>query len=310
MSGISQVVFVHEGKAAYPEVSALRSWLAPFTATAESKFADLSAISGIDRSVCWCMMGFYRNRPPARLLIHDYRSLSVGRLGAVKDGLKGAMNARPDLRIFQNEAIRARLGFRDGVASAIVPMGVPAAFLDRVPAERRGADFIYIGSLLKERRCERMLESFVRRYGRSKTFHLYGAPVDELAARFADHPNIRFFAPVPQAELKPILAASGAAVCYFPAHRPHVLQTPTKLLEYAALGMRIIANEHPQSRKTAEAYGMTVLWGDTHDMFARAPDDISWGDNAAVDPQPLAWPNVIARSGIEMALIEALNRRD
>jgi glycosyltransferase involved in cell wall biosynthesis len=254
------------------------------------------------------MMGFYRQRPPGRLLIHDYRSLSVGKLGAIKDGLKGAMNARPDLRIFQNEAIRGQLRFRDGIASAIVPMGVPASFLNRVPADRRGADFIYIGSLLKERRCERMLDSFVRRYGRTKTFHLYGSPIAELAPRYADHPNIRFFDPIPQSELKPILASSGAAVCYFPSHRPHLLQTPTKLLEYAALGMRIIANEHPQSRRTAETYGMTILWGDTQDMFAGAPDEISWGDNVAVDPQPLAWPSVIARSGIETVLVEALAR--
>jgi hypothetical protein len=304
------VVFVHEGKAAYPEVSALRSWLDPFTITAEAKFDDLPDISGIDRSVCWCMMGFYRRRPPGRLVIHDYRSLSVGRLGAIKDGLKGAMNARPDLRIFQNEAIRGRMNFRDKIASAIVPMGVPAIFLDRVPAERRGADFIYIGSLLKERRCELMLESFVRRYGRSKTFHLYGAPIDELAVRFSGYPNIRFFKPIPQSELKPILAASGAAVCYFPSHRPHLLQTPTKLLEYAALGMRIIANEHPQSRKTAQTHGMNIWWGDSHDMFATAPEEISWSDNVAVDPQPLAWPNVIASSGIEAVLVKALGGHD
>jgi hypothetical protein len=153
-----------------------------------------------------------------------------------------------------------------------------------------------------------MLDSFVARFGGMKTFDLYGPPNPGLEARYAGRSDIRFKGMVEQARLPAILKAARVGVCYFPLHYPHLLQTPTKLMEYCALGMRVLANEHPQSRKTVEQYGLTCHWGSSEDLFAGVPDDLAWRDNAAVDAAAMAWPQVIAASGVEAAIEQALAR--
>jgi hypothetical protein len=304
------MVFVHEGKAAYPDVRAYMTYFADSYDVREGSFEEASALPGIERAICWHMMGFYPKRVPCAVSIHDYRSLSVGRGRRLKDLVKRLANASPDIRIFQNEAIRQALGFPITETSRYLPMGVPGEFIaSRERVEPRQADFIYIGSMLAERRCERMLDSFVKRFGSERLFHLYGPANVELEARYANQRNIVFKGLVAQSELPKILKSAAVGVCFFPDHYPHVLQTPTKLMEYGALGMRILANEHPQSRLTAQHYGIHCRWGSIDDLFAEVPDELDWPTNGAVDPAPMAWPAVIAQSGVD-ELIDQLLRRE
>lgn len=299
--------FIHEGKAAYPDVKAFRNYFGDKYDTIESSPSEAAAAPDLGSSACWYMMGFYPKKLDCAVTIHDYRSLSVGRFRRGKDRLKRVLNADPDIRIFQNEAIRTALGFPMDQRTYYLPMGVPELFIEqRDIAAEPVTDFIYIGSMLAERRCELMLDSFVKRFGDAKTFDLYGPPNSELEARYAGRSNIRFHGLVAQEQLPRLLKSARVGVCYFPMHYPHVLQTPTKLMEYGALGMRILANEHPQSRITAEQYGLHCHWGEAADLFKDVPDDLGWPDNQSVDPAPMAWPAVIAASGVEQALAAAL----
>lgn len=304
------IQFVHEGKAAYPEIRAMQSYFgARGYDTVEATPDQVKRDSG-RKTVCWHMMGFYPRKLDCTVTIHDYRSLSVGTLARTKDRLKRMLNARPDIRIFQNQEIRGALGFAEDSSTRYLPMGVPQFFIDKRGAgSRPNVDFIYIGSMLAERRCELMLDSFIKRFGETKTFDLYGAPNEQLVERYAGRPNIRFRSTVPQEDLPAILAKARVGVCYFPMHYPHLLQTPTKLMEYAALGMRVLANDHPQSRLTAERYGLECAWGENDDMFAAVPDKLGWANNMAVDPAPMEWNAVISASGVEGALEEALAQR-
>ena len=309
MPASTLIQFVHEGKAAYPELRAMEEY---FTARGyETKQATPDQVirDGARKTVCWHMMGFYPRKLDCTVTIHDYRSLSVGTLARTKDRLKRLLNAKPDIRIFQNQEIRQALGFSEDSNTRYLPMGVPQFFIGhRGAATRPNVDFIYIGSMLGERRCELMLDSFIKRFGDKKTFDLYGPPNDQLVERYAGNKNIRFRGTVPQDELPAILRKARVGVCYFPMHYPHLLQTPTKLMEYAALGMRVLANDHPQSRLTAERYGLECAWGDTGDMFAKVPDKLDWANNMAVDPASMEWNAVIAASGAEQALKAALQR--
>ena len=309
MAGSTLIQLVHEGKAAYPELRAMEEY---FTALGyEARQVKPDEVRGDPgrKTVCWHMMGFYPRKLDCTVTIHDYRSLSVGRLARTKDRLKRLLNAKPDIRIFQNREIRDALGFAEDANTRYLPMGVPQFFIDhRGAATRPNVDFIYIGSMLGERRCELMLDSFVKRFGDTKTFDLYGAPNEQLVERYKDNANIRFHGTVPQDELPAILRKARVGVCYFPMHYPHLLQTPTKLMEYAALGMRVLANDHPQSRLTAERYGLECAWGDNDDMFGQVPDKLDWADNMAVDPSAMEWDSVIRASGAERALEQALKR--
>jgi hypothetical protein len=309
MASRKLIRFIHEGKAAYPDVKAYRSYFAATYETAESTPDEAAAAPDLGANACWYMMGFYPKKIGCAVTIHDYRSLSVGRFRRTKDRIKRLLTADPDIRIFQNEAIRKALGFPMDERTYYLPMGVPELFI-----EKRGlkpkitSDFIYIGSMLAERKCQLMLDSFLKRFNDSKTFDLYGPPNPDLAAHYSGHSNIRFHGLVAQDQLPKVLKSARVGVCYFPMHYPHVLQTPTKLMEYGALGMRVLANDHPQSRITVDQYGLQCRWGPTSDMFRDVPDDLNWEDNRAVDPAPMAWGSVIAASGVEQALAEALKR--
>jgi hypothetical protein len=270
----------------------------------------LTKATDLSETVVWMIMGFYPKRPHAGFVVHDYRSLSVGRLWRIKDRIKRWGNAKPDIRIFQNDAMKRAMGFTDNTPTILLPMGVPAPVLDyrTSPSNVYDCDFCYIGVMSAERRTQEMLDSFIKRYGASKTFHLYGAPEPFLIERYRSDPNIVFMGRKDQGEVFAALTRARVAVNYFPLHHPHVLQTPTKLLEYAALGRRILCNEQRQSRFTSQQYGIHCLWGAEHDMFAVSPDDLSWPDNCDFDATPLLWPSVIEKSGIAAWLAQENNR--
>jgi glycosyltransferase involved in cell wall biosynthesis len=273
----------------------------------EASPKEAAALPEIEQAICWHMMGFYPRRLGCALTIHDYRSLSVGRGRRLKDLMKRVVNATPDVRLFQNQAIREALGFSADGRTRLLPMGVPAPFIaERNRVEPHKGDFIYIGSMLAERRCERMLDSFVKRFGTTRRFDLYGPRNLDLEARYGGQRNIIFHGLVDQAELPRILKSARVGVAFFPDHYPHVLQTPTKLMEYAALGMRILANEHPQSRLTAQRFGLQCRWGSIDDLFASVPDDLGWDDNQSFDPTPMGWAVVIAKSGVEQLIDQLL----
>jgi len=298
---LQKITFIHEGKGFYPELAAYRAFFEGAFLTQETTLEKLEQSGSLAQTICWHIMGFYPKRPVhAGLVIHDYRSLSVGFTHTVKDRIKRAFNAKPDLRLFQNETLRATMGFTDNVPSLLLPMGVAPEILTfrEAPAEKPLHDFCYIGAMNAERRLDIMLDSFLRRFGTTKTFCLYGFAPPSLAARYKKYSNILFAGALPQARLFPALRRAQVAVNYFPNHAPHTQQTPTKLLEYAALGLRILCNEQPRSRETAESFGMTCLWGDAKDLFAVVPDALSWPTNEQLDPSPFLWPEIIAASGI------------
>ncbi len=306
---LSKIYFVHDGRAAYPEIAAYRSFFNDVLPSEEIGRDALAAREDLRSAICWHMMGFYPVRPQAGLVIHDYRSLSVGRGRWAKDKIKTFLNAKPDARIFQNEALCEAAGFQDGVPSFFLPMGVPESLLSfRLSPGENFCDFAYIGAMSAERRTAEMIDSFLHRFGSMKTFFLYGAPEPFLAARYKDFPNVVFKGSLPQSKLFPELKKARVAVNYFPNHEPHLRQTPTKLLEYAALGLRVLSNEQKQSRLTAEKYRIFCLWGPSHDMFRDVPDSLDWTGNATLDPAPFLWPAVIEASGVPAFLSERVRR--
>lgn len=302
---ITKIVFVHEGKAAYPEIAAYRSFFAKSFQTTEAAPSQINDLPDLETTALWYMMGFYPKHPVrAACVVHDYRSLSIGTMRGVKDKVKRYLNARPDIRIFQNAAMRDAMGFHDGVATLLLPMGVPSSILScRAAAPQPpDGDFCYIGVMSMERKSFLMFDSFLRRFGAHKTFHAYGDPEPAIYNKYKAFPQIVFHGKKNQDEVFEALRRKRVAVNYFPTHAPHALQTPTKLLEYGALGLRLLCNEHPQSRLVAEKMGLSCLWGASDNMFAQVPETLDWPDNQSFDPAPLLWPHVITQSGIAALL--------
>jgi glycosyltransferase involved in cell wall biosynthesis len=310
-----KVFILHPGKANYPEISAYTAFLNRHGV--EVFEGDSDAYAGFPfkaECVLWCIMGFYRAHDEARFVIHDYRSLSLGPLAWVKDGLKRAFNARPHLRVFQNERMRDAMGFRDRVTSVLLPMGVPDWIFNLAHSQDAGAAalpagrFCYIGEMSRERGFDKVLSAWraaPREAGDSLV--LVGRPEPELYEAFKDTQGLEFVGRVPQSDALGIVRRSDFAICYFPYHRPHCFQTPTKLLEYAALGKKIICNDAPSNvLACAELNIRSLVTGPA--IFDGLPpaSQITIEDNDPRSLSGLEWTSVIERSGVLSHISAAL----
>lgn len=301
------IFILHPGKANYPEVAAYKSFFSEKCVVLDGTLDDYEKYPDKNDTILWSIMGFYPKRLPARLVIHDYRSLSTGVFATLKDSLKAMANVKPDIRIFQNEKIRDVMGFKDRIPAILLPMGVPDWLPDMnfTPAGLRGT-YCYIGEMSFERGFDKLLDAYLKS-GQTEPFLLIGKPQDSLYAKYKGEPGLIFAGRMPQEDALAAVARSDYAISYFPYHRPHKFQTPTKLLEYAALGVRVIANDAPGNVNTAKSLDIKIgITG--RDIFSDSNrlDEAKRQPALSLDPRHLTWQHIIKNSGIEARIDQIL----
>ena len=295
---MKKIYILTPGDENYPDVDAYRSFFSVrgFEVYSGKKSEYLQDFPmGVD--ILWCIMGVCTSRLKANFVIHDYRSLSVGRLCSLKDVCKRLVNIKPDLRIYLNSQVKGIMNFNDSVPDVILDMGVPN-WIDEVSASTDfGATYGYLGAMSFERKFDELFDSFLENKAETDTFILIGEPEAALYEQYKQHKSLIFVGRKEQREALSIIKSCRLAVCYFPFHRPHKYQTPTKLLEYAALGSSIICNSSPSNIHTSKRYGIHVLFGG-RSVF----DGMGTVENVEVnDPKQFArlkWENVICDSGV------------
>ena len=285
----------------YPEIQAYRSWLHDDFDTATGSVKQAAAHARRRPTVLWYLMGFFPRALDARAIVHDYRGLSVGPAAAFKDHCKRHLNHRPHVRIFLNNKVQEILHFRDRVPFCHIDMGVPAC-VQTLRGQTKRFDFCYLGEISRERGSQRMLAAFVRRYGQRKTFALIGRCCAAIRHAFARHANLLFLGARPHTEALRLAAQSRVGVCYFPYHRPHRWQTPTKLLEYAALHLPIVANDSPANIHALRLYRINAYLTGV-DVFATLPDQLELPSNRGVDATSWLWTSRLQQSGIKEHLL-------
>ncbi|MCJ8145066.1 hypothetical protein MKI84_19255 [Ancylobacter sp. A5.8] len=283
----------------YPLVKAMKECYSDTYEMEEASFETASQKPDLGRSICWHMMGYYPKKLAAACTIHDYRSLSLGRGAWFKDRIKERLNARPDIRIIQ-PSIADRLHFFDRVDTYLLDVAISTAVLEyhKTDPDVFSYDFCYVGAMKAERKIEVMVDSFLRHVPQDKTLLMVGQPEPYLVERYRDQPNVRFTGPVPQRQVFDYVLDSNVTVSYFPNHAPHIFQTPTKMLEYAAIGGRILANEQAMNRFTAEKYGIKAAWGSSDDLFRSLPATTDWPTNMDTDPLPMTFERHLKESGL------------
>ena len=306
-----KLFILHTGKANYPEVAAYTEYFQKNGYLVDSgTMAEYRKISDPQNYVLWCIMGFYPRRLPSRYVIHDYRSLSVGRYIELKDTAKKLLQPRPDLRIFQNESMQKVMNFDDSVETILLPMGVPD-WIFSCRGTRNGSlpagTFCYMGEITRERGVDEFLAGFASARRGSETLVLVGAVEKEIADAYQGAPGLIFTGKLPQRDALDVVKNCEYAISTIPYSRPYNVQTPTKLLEYAALGKRIICNDSPSNLTAAAEFGILCkVTG--RDIFAGI-GHLSDETVPANDPSGLThlrWNNVIASSGIDRFLNAAL----
>ena len=299
------IIFIlHPGKANYPEIDAYTSYFSKLGYKVENgTVSDYKRFNKKFECILWCIMGFFPKNLNARYVIHDYRSLSVGRLAYLKDSFKRIFNSTPNLRIFQNIRMRDVMGFTDRVESIILPMGVPDWIfeLPEPGSEIPSARFCYIGEMSRERGFDKILSAYRDANKQpSDTLILVGDPERSIYEEFKDSAGITFTGRLPQKDALAIVKKSEYAICYFPYHRPHCFQTPTKLLEYIALHKNIVCNDSPSNIYTCKDLNIKTIFTDKlifNDKFFLY-NDCHNIEFIGKDIQAISWTSVIKGSRI------------
>ncbi|QKT03866.1 glycosyltransferase family 4 protein [Ectothiorhodospiraceae bacterium 2226] len=164
-----------------------------------------------------------------------------------------------------------------------VPMGIS---LEMFPDQPAGATasaeprIVYLGTLVRVRRLEfllRVLERVARSVPEVKLYFIGegDAPEDrhaleEEAKRMGLEDRVVFTGRLPQDEALRLTAT--AKVCVSPFYPTPILNStsPTKLMEYMALGRPVVANDHPEQRLVIQQSGGGLCVRYDEDEFAQA----------------------------------------
>lgn len=139
---------------------------------------------------------------------------------------------------------------------------------------------MYLGTLSKVRRLDFLIRVFAKVLEHIPDAKLYivgrgDDPTDEeLLHKEADRlgvlPAVRFLGQLPQAQA--LEYVRDADVCVSPFFPTPILNSasPTKLVEYMAMGKAVVANDHPEQRLVIQesGAGLCVPWDEA--AFARA----------------------------------------
>ncbi len=131
---------------------------------------------------------------------------------------------------------------------------------------------VYLGTLIRARKLDFVIRAFAKVLEKipTATLHFVGAgedPEDEAllqreSARLNISDAVFFTGLLPQSEA--IAHVKDASVCVSPFYPTPILNStsPTKLIEYMALGKAVVANDHPEQRLVLEESqgGICVAW--------------------------------------------------
>lgn len=296
---MKKILLLHSGRAHLPELLVYQKFFKEYSFTDSQSVAEYSVR---DFDLIWHFMGtdfnFFKEIP----CVHEYASLSVGRVAKLKDFIKRNLNAKPSLRIFLNHAVQQRYSFCDAIPCCYRDMGVDVQFFCAGAAKKR-YDFVYVGNMGADRKFHRVLEFFSKHP--EATLLLVGVPEDSLYDTYKRFENLIFAGKVPYQEVPVLARQAEYALNYIPDTYPYNMQTSTKLLEYVAMDLKVVTtsyfwvNNFEQNRKM-KFYKISE---DFHDLDLEDLKRFSFC-NTRVDD--LRWENIFKASGIKEALYALL----
>lgn len=247
---MKNILIIKKEKAYLPEAEAYKDFL-------EENNYNVKIIKNIDKEelkwadIIWNFMGLDINRikyKKKHFIIHDYRSLSSSKF---RDKLRKKINLKPNLRIFLNDVVKNGFDFQDDVININLDMGINVEFLNKKIIKKK-YKFVYCGAINKFREIDKVLKWFLKNYKNNEEFLLIGEPSKEIINEFKDNKNIKFTGKISYNKVPEYLKQGEFAICNIPNIYPYNEQTPTKLLEYIAMDLKIVTNETPWIKKFLE----------------------------------------------------------
>jgi len=237
-----KILFMRSKNSFLPEIDAYINF---FNKTSEFLAYDSSKIEGNininNYDIIWEFKGFGGITNTDKIVVHEYASLSTGVLPKMKNSIKKIKNYKPDLRIFLNERVASELNFDDDVPSLYRDMGFNEK-LFKVNEIDKEYKFVYVGAVTKKRHMDKFLKNYVK--GDNGKICLVGNVDESIYNKFKNNKNIYFYGSVPYDQVPKIASKAEYGINYIPDKYPFNIQTSTKLIEYIALGLKIITTDY------------------------------------------------------------------
>lgn len=304
---VTTVLFIHPGRAALPELMAYRDFIQQELGLQckEWCLGQDTAPDWSEIGLAWVIMGRAPAIPKGIPVVHEYASLSTGHGAKWKDLWKRLITPRPDLRIFLNPWVQSKMGFKDMVPSITRDMGIwKGFFLTKNAQLSRGLDWLYAGSVSPSRGLDRFLEMWCNNSPRP-TLHLIGKPDSDLQRRFNNAPGLVFHGHCTREAIMVIASQCGYGLNLVPDIYPYSEQTCTKVLEYTAMGLRIVSSRTKWMERFVSARQMTVLWLPAN-MQVAGWESVSYRN---ADVSDLEWGRVLADCGLKDQLLKITSQR-
>lgn len=233
--------------------------------------------------------------------IAEYHSLSTGSYSRLKDVIKRIFNIRGDYYIFLNDQVRKGLYFSSKIPHIFRGMGYDANLVSQFLNEEKKYDFVYAGSLSREGVIDKI--SYIAALGFK--FVVVGNTKDEEVLLKKNNKEIICMGKLPLEDSYQIIASSTYGLNYTPDIYPFNIQDSTKIIEYTALGLKIISNKYEWIDQFESKNGLKFL--DIDDIHNK--DDVLKFNFKSSNIENLRWDNIIINSGL-YRLIEDITKRN
>ena len=246
-------------------------------------------------SVVWWFCGRVPLREAHRLRgafqIHEYASASIPPYAWAKDQVKHWTQPRPNYRIYQNGWVRERMGFADGVPHALRDMGVAEHFFEapqHTPAPE--FDLVYLGEMSRLLAFIPVLQAI---HATGRSLLLVGEVPAELQAQLTA--IVTCTGRVEHAQVPRHLHRARFGLNLVPNAIPFQQQTSTKVLEYCAVGLRVVSNAYPWVRYFMAQHkaNFYLLNDDAPSLATSFGEALDAYPYEVPDVRALAWPHVL-----------------
>jgi len=233
---VYRLLFISSGKAYLSSISAYKEY---FGKTGEFEIYDSRDAQCPEINECdlaWFFMGLYHEKISVPF-IHEYASLSVAPFAKIKDQLKKIIGPQPSLRLFLNQYVKDKMSFNDNIPFLFRDVGVHHSFYN--VDSKKEYDFVYCGAMDKSRSTQKLLKYFSTKL-KNKTLLVIGSISDELYGKYKRNDNIIFTGRLSYSEVPNEASKAVYGIDYKPDIYPYSYQTSTKILEYCAMGLKIV----------------------------------------------------------------------
>ena len=285
--------FIRNGPSYLPEIDAYCAYIQ--SRGHQTMVHDSGLSVPTSASVVWWFCGRVPLREAHRLRgafqIHEYASASIPPYAWLKDQVKHWAQPRPDYRIYQNGWVRERMGFADGVPHALRDMGVAEHFFE-TPSHSTTPEFdlVYLGEMSRLLAFISVLQA-IDAAGRSLL--LVGDVPEVLRTHLP--PNATCTGRLGQTQVPHYLRRARFGLNLVPNAAPFHQQTSTKVLEYCAVGLRVVSNAYPWVRYFMAQHkaNFYLLRDDPSSLATNFGEALDAYPYEVPDVRALSWPHVL-----------------